>query len=73
MKIELFVHIAHLEDLFNGRPVNCKINYASQYDMRILINPKKYILVQSDKSNSNLITIRKRTFRDILRHKKKFK
>ena len=65
MMIELFIHIAHLEDLEKGRPVNCKINYASQYDVKILIDPKKYHIISSQNSNNqNLVTIkRKRLFR----------
>lgn len=71
MYIEVFVHIAHIEDLFKGRPVNCKINYASQYDMRMLLNTKKYVFVQSDKSNSNLITVRKKRLSDLFKFKRK--
>lgn len=71
MLIEVFIHIAHIEDLFKGRPVNCKINYASQYDMRMLIDPKKYVFIQSDKSNANIITIRKKKLSERLRFKYK--
>ena len=58
-------------DLFSGKPVNCKINYASQYDMRMLLNTKKFILVQSDKSNSNLITVKKKRLLDFIRFKRR--
>ena len=71
MYIEVFVHIAHIEDLFSGKPVNCKINYASQYDMRMLLNTKKFKLVQSDKSNSNLITVKKKRLLDFIRFKRR--
>jgi len=69
MYIEVFVHIAHIEDLFKGRPVNCKINYASQYDMRMLLDTRKFKFIQSDKSNSNLITVRKKKISDLFRFK----
>lgn len=71
MFIEVFVHIAHIEDLFSGKPVNCKINYASQYDMRMLLNTKKFKFVQSDKSNSNLITVKKKRLLDFIKFKRK--
>ena len=59
MYLEVFVHIAHIDELFKGKAINCKINYASQYDMRLLINPKKYKIIESKGSN-NMITIRKK-------------
>ncbi len=73
MLLEIFVHTAHLQDLFNGKPVNCKINYASQYDMRLLINPRKYIIIKSTEGSNNLITIRKKTILDHLGLRKLFK
>lgn len=70
MFLEIFVHIAHLNDLFSGRPVNCKINYASQYDMRLLIDPRKYIILKSSDSSNNLITIRKKKISDLIKFKR---
>lgn len=71
MMLEIFVHIAHLDDLFKGRPVNCKINYASQYDMRLLIDPRKYVILRSDSSNTNMITIRKKKLINLFKFKRK--
>ena len=71
MFLEIFVHIAHLNDLFSGRPVNCKINYASQYDMRLLIDPRKYVILKSSDSSNNLITIRKKKISDLFKFKRK--
>ena len=71
MFLEIFVHIAHLNDLFSGRPVNCKINYASQYDMRLLIDPRKYVILKSSDSSKNLITIRKKKISDLFKFKRK--
>ena len=71
MFLEVFVHIAHLNDLFSGRPVNCKINYASQYDMRLLIDPRKYVILKSSDSSNNLITIRKKKISDLFKFKRK--
>lgn len=70
MFLEIFVHIAHLNDLFSGRPVNCKINYASQYDMRLLIDPRKYVILKSSDSSNNLITIRKKKISDLIKFKR---
>lgn len=71
MLLEIFVHTAHLDDLFKGRPVNCKINYASQYDMRLLIDPRKYVIIKSDSSNANLVTIRRKRLSDLIHIKRK--
>lgn len=71
MQIEIFIHTSHLDDLFKGRPVNCKINYASQYDVKLLIDPRKFIIVRSDRLSNNLITIRKKKLIDWLHIKRK--
>ena len=71
MLLEIFVHTARLDDLFKGRPVNCKINYASQYDMRLLIDPRKYVIIKSDSSNANLVTIRRKRLSDLVHIKRK--
>lgn len=71
MLLEIFVHTAHLDDLFKGRSVNCKINYASQYDMRLLIDPRKYVIIKSDSSNANLVTIRRKRLSDLVHIKRK--
>ena len=71
MLLEIFVHTAHLDDLFKGRPVKCKINYASQYDMRLLIDPRKYVIIKSDSSNANLVTIRRKRLSDLVHIERK--
>ena len=71
MLLEICVHTAHLDDLVKGRPVNCKINYASQYDMRLLIDPRKYVIIKSDSSNANLVTIRRKRLSDLVHIKRK--
>lgn len=68
--IEIFVHIHNLDNLLSGKIVNAKINYANQYDVRMLINPKKYIIVKSD-SGSNVISLRKKRLLDYIKFKKK--
>lgn len=70
MRIELFIHTSKLDDLFEGKPVNCKINYADQYDVRLLINPKKYVIIKSNTGSNNLVTIRKKKLRDLFRIKR---
>lgn len=72
MELELFIHTSKLVDLFSGKPVNCKINYADQYDVRLLINPKKYVIVNSSKVSNNILTIRKKTLIERLCFKKSF-
>lgn len=69
MLMEVFVHVVHLNDFKKGKPVNCKINYASQYDMRLLLDPKKFVILPSSGSN-NLVTIRKKKLLDYLGLKK---
>jgi hypothetical protein len=70
MFLELFVHVAHLSELQTGKAVNCKYNYASQYDMRILIDPRKYIFYQNS-TNQNMVTIKRKSILDYLKIKKK--
>lgn len=69
MFLEVYIHLSQLESLFRGRPVNCKINYAGQSDIRLLLNPKKFVLVAT-KGSSNLVVVRKRKFIDRFRKKK---
>ena len=71
MFLELFIHTSKLDDLFSGKPVNCKINYADQYDVRLLINPRKYIIIKSNTGSNNLVTSRKRKLLEKLRIKEK--
>ena len=71
MILEIFVHTSHLNDLFKGKPVNCKINYASQYDVRLFIDPRKYIIVKSDNTVNNIITIRRKKLLERLHIKQK--
>lgn len=73
MEIELFVHIAHIDELNTGRPVNCKINYAGQYDVKITIDPKKYVIISSNSNTQNQVTIRRKTIIDKLGLRKLFK
>ena len=72
MLMEIFIHVAHIEDMRKYRPINCKINYASQYDVRFLINPNKYVIIPSKGSN-NVVTIRRKTILDYLGIRKFFK
>lgn len=71
MYMELFIHVAHIDDLTSGRPVNCKINYAGQYDVKILIDLSKYNVISSNSNNQNLVTVKKKTILDKLKRKKK--
>jgi hypothetical protein len=71
MLLEIFIHTSKLEDLFSGKPVNCKINYADQYDVKLLINPNKYVIVKSNTGSNNIITIRKKKLIEKFWFKKK--
>lgn len=68
--IEVFVHIQRLEDLTKGKPTNVKVNYADQYDIKVILNPKKYVITKSREA-TNVLTIRKKTLFDYLGFKKK--
>lgn len=59
--IEVYIHIQRFEDLIAGNPVNVKFNYADQYDLKLLINPKHYNITFT-KDARNLMTIRKKKF-----------
>ena len=67
--LELYIHIQRLNDLISGRAVNVKINYADQYDIKIMINPKKYLITLSSHSQ-NMLTIKKKSLIDYLLRKK---
>lgn len=67
--LELYIHIQRLNDLISGRAVNVKINYADQYDIKIMINPKKYLITLSNNSQ-NMLTIKKKRLIDYLLRKK---
>lgn len=67
--LELYIHIQRLNDLISGRAVNVKINYADQYDVKIMINPKKYLITLSNHSQ-NMLTIKKKRLIDYLLRKK---
>lgn len=71
MLLEIFVNVANLESLFSGKPTNCKINYADQYDVRLLIDPRKYTFVRSKTGINNIITLRKKNLIERLRFKNK--
>ena len=67
--LELYIHIQRLNDLISGRAVNVKINYADQYDVKIMVNPKKYLITLSNHSQ-NMLTIKKKSLIDYLLRKK---
>ena len=67
--LELYIHIQRLNDLISGRAVNVKINYADQYDVKIMINPKKYLITLSNHSQ-NMLTIKKKRLIEYLLRKK---
>lgn len=67
--LELYIHIQRLNDLISGRAVNVKINYADQYDIKIMINPKKYLITLSSHSQ-NMLTIKKKRLIDYILRKK---
>lgn len=64
--IEIYVHIQRINDLLRGKPVNVKVNYADQYDIRMLINPKRYLILVN-KDSSNILTIKKKSILDYFR------
>lgn len=65
MTIEVFIHIGRLEDFRKGRPVNAKIAFASQYDIKVLVDLRKYNIYIPQGQNG-LIVLRKRNTIDKL-------
>lgn len=65
MTIEVFIHIGRLEDFRKGRPVNAKIAFASQYDIKVLVDLKKYNIYIPQGQNG-LIVLRRRNIIDKL-------
>ena len=65
MKIEVFIHIGRLDDFKKGRPINAKIGFASQYDVKVIVDLRKYnVFIPS--GQNGLIVLRKRTLIDKL-------
>lgn len=57
--IEVFINLVHLVDFSKGKPVLAKVNYQGQYDVKVLIDPKKYdIVVQK---GDPMVTIRRKS------------
>ena len=67
--LEVFIHIQRLDDLVKGKPVNVKVNYADQYDVKFLVNPNKY-KIHVSRENRNLLVIRRKKFLDYIFKKK---
>lgn len=67
--MEIFIHTMVLDSFLKGEAVNVRVNYPDQYDVKLSINPKKYVIVFSG-SSSNIITIRKKKLLDYLKFKR---
>ena len=72
MFAEVFIHIGRLDDFRGGKPVNVKIGFASQYDIKIMVNLNKY-LVYIPPGQNGLIVLRKKSLIDYLGLRKFFK
>ena len=68
--VEVYVHLYRLEELIKGKPTNVKVNYADQYDVRVLLDAKKYVFVKS-REGSNILTVRKKKLKDLFWFNKK--
>ena len=60
--IELFINLVHLTDFAKGRPVLAKVNYQGQYDVKVLLDPKKYHIVVQ-KGDSMVMVVKKSLFK----------
>lgn len=60
--IEVFINLAHLTDFAKGKPVLAKVNYQGQYDVKVLIDPKKYDIV-IQKGDSMVTVVKRKLFR----------
>jgi hypothetical protein len=72
MKLEVYIHIGRLEDFRKGRPVNAKIGFASQYDVKVLVDLRKFFVFIPQGQNG-LIVLRKKNIIDWLGLRKLFK
>ena len=60
--IEVFINLVHLTDFAKGKPVLAKVNYQGQYDVKVLIDPRKYnIIIQ--KGDSMVTIVKKSLFK----------
>ena len=69
MIMEIYLHAMVLDGFLRGEAVNVRVNYPDQYDIKLSINPKKYIIIFNG-SSSNIITIRKKKLLDYLKFKR---
>lgn len=65
MKLEVFIHIGRLEDFRKGKPVNAKIGFASQYDVKVIVDLRKFNVFIPQGQNG-LIVLRRRNIIDKL-------
>lgn len=72
MKIDVYIHIGRLEDFRKGNPVNAKIGFASQYDIKATVRLKDCVIYIPPGQNG-LIVIRKKTLIDRLGLRRFFK
>lgn len=72
MEIDVYIHIGRLEDFRKGYPVNAKIGFASQYDVKATIKLKSCVIFIPPGQNG-LIVIRKKTLIDRLGLRRFFK
>lgn len=72
MYLEVFIHIGRLEDFRKGRPINAKIGFASQYDVKVSVKLDDVVIFIPQGQNG-LIVLRRKTLIDRLGLRKYFK
>lgn len=65
--IELFINLVHIEAFCKKEPVLGKVNYQGQNDLKILVDPKKYIIIPQ---GNGMVLIKRKKIKDIVKDKK---
>ncbi|MBO7615093.1 MAG: hypothetical protein J6T15_05295 [Bacilli bacterium] len=71
MEIEVFLHIARLDDFKKGRSVFVKLAFANQYDLKLILKMKDIVInIPTTFNSDGMFIIRKKTIVDRLKLRK---
>ena len=65
MNLEVYIHMARLNDLRRGLPVNVKVGFASQYDVKLLLDIRKYYIITPN-SETGMFVVKRKTLKNRL-------
>lgn len=72
MSLEVYIHLARLEDLRKGLPVNVKVGFASQYDVKLTLDLKKFYVITPN-NDTGMFVVKRKTLKNRLKRLFKIK